>query len=73
MAIYSNLTVDQGSPFSATITVNDDSGNVKNLTGFTYAAKAKRTYESETAKDIYGSCKNNTATLWLDKSIQPKD
>jgi len=53
MAIYSNLTVDQGSPFSATITVNDDSGNVKNLTGFTYAAKAKRTYESETASAVF--------------------
>ena len=23
----------------------------------------EETYESETAKDIYGSCKNNTATL----------
>ena len=33
----------------------------------------EETYESETAKDIYGSCKNNTATLWLDKDIQPKD
>tara|TARA_B100001093_G_scaffold517685_1_gene600012 strand:+ start:426 stop:770 length:345 start_codon:yes stop_codon:yes gene_type:complete len=48
MAIYSNLTIDQGSPFSVTITVNDDTGNVKNLTGFTYAAKAKRSYDSET-------------------------
>jgi|TARA_R110000787_G_scaffold5800_2_gene20813 hypothetical protein len=33
----------------------------------------EQTYESETAQDIYRSCKNNTATLWLDKDIQPKD
>tara|TARA_R100001244_G_scaffold36553_2_gene33489 strand:- start:249 stop:656 length:408 start_codon:yes stop_codon:yes gene_type:complete len=33
----------------------------------------EETYEAENAKDIYDSCKNNTATLWLDKDIQPKD
>ena len=33
----------------------------------------EQTHESETAQDIYRSCKNNTATLWLDKDIQPKD
>ena len=33
----------------------------------------RETHESETAKDIYDACKNNTATLWLDKDIKPKD
>ena len=33
----------------------------------------EETYEAENAKDIYDSCKNKTATLWLDKDIQPKD
>ena len=34
MAIYSNLTMDQGSNFQATIEVNDSSGNNLNLTAF---------------------------------------
>ena len=33
----------------------------------------EETYESETARDIYLSCKNNQATLWLDTDIKPKD
>ena len=33
----------------------------------------QETYESETAHDIYMSCKNNQATLWLDSDIKPKD
>ena len=33
----------------------------------------KETHEEETAEDIYWSCKNNQAILWLDKDIKPKD
>jgi|TARA_R110001592_G_scaffold360945_1_gene670374 hypothetical protein len=33
----------------------------------------QETYESETAQDIYRACKNNTASLWLDKNIKPKN
>ncbi len=49
MAIYSNLIVDQGSAFSSTITVEDSSGNVVNLTNYTYAGKIKKSYDSSTS------------------------
>ena len=35
MAIKSNLTIDQGSDFTATITVSNESGTVINLTDYT--------------------------------------
>ena len=33
----------------------------------------KETHEEETAEDIYVACKNNTAILWIDENIEPKD
>jgi len=33
----------------------------------------ENTFEPETAKDIYNACKNNIASLWLDKDIKPAD
>lgn len=49
MAIYSNLIVDQGSNFTSTITVTDNDGSLVNLTGYTYAGKIKKHYNSETS------------------------
>lgn len=46
MAIYSNLIVDQGSDFSSTITVEDSTGTVVNLTNYTYSGKIKKSYDS---------------------------
>ena len=78
MAKFSNLTVDQGSPFTATITVTDDDGNVKNLTGFTYAGKIKKSYDSLTstsfgATDTLGSNGQLTVTLadTVTKTLSP--
>ena len=49
MAIYSNLTVDQGSNFLAYIDVTDSDGNALNLTGYTVAGQIRKTYTSLTA------------------------
>ena len=49
MAVYANLTVDQGSDFSSTITVEDVNGNITNLSGYTARAQVRRTYNSVTA------------------------
>ena len=49
MAKFSNLTIDQGSPFTATITVTDFDGNIQNLTNFTYGGRIKKSYESLTS------------------------
>ena len=52
MAVYANLTVDQGSQFVSTITVEDGSGLPYPLTGFTARGMIRRTYTSTTAYNI---------------------
>ena len=46
MAIVSNLTVDQGTTFSANVDVSDDSGNAQNLTGYSVAGQIRKSYDS---------------------------
>ena len=52
MAIYSNLTIDQGSAFTATVTIEDSSGNPKNVNGYALAGKIKKNYESSTSVEF---------------------
>lgn len=52
MAIYSNLTVDQGSTFKANIDVTDSDGNELNLTGYTVSGQIRKSYYSLTAVDF---------------------
>tara|TARA_B100001079_G_scaffold112534_1_gene96799 strand:+ start:180 stop:518 length:339 start_codon:yes stop_codon:yes gene_type:complete len=52
MAVLSNLSVDQGSDFSAEVVVEDSTGNVANLTGFTGAGQIRKTYSSSTATNF---------------------
>ena len=44
MAVVSNLAIDQGTTYSVTITVNDDGGTVRDLTGYTGRAQLRRSY-----------------------------
>jgi hypothetical protein len=55
MAIISNLTVDQGSTFNATIDVTDTSGSATNLTDFSVAGQVRKTYSSITAINFVSS------------------
>ena len=48
MAVLSNLSIDQGSDFSAEVVVEDSSGDVANLTGYTGAGQIRKTYTSST-------------------------
>lgn len=48
MASVSNLAVDQGSNTTVTITVTDDTGSARNLTGYTGRGQLKRSYYSTT-------------------------
>jgi hypothetical protein len=48
MAVLSNLSIDQGSDFSAEIIVEDSNGDVANLTGYTGAGQIRKTYSSST-------------------------
>lgn len=49
MAAISNLYIDQGSTFSAIITIRGSDGNPLNLTGFTVASQMRKSYGSTTA------------------------
>ena len=48
MAIYSNLSVDQGSTFGAEIDVTDSNGDPLDLAGYTVAGQLRKTYSSTT-------------------------
>jgi hypothetical protein len=44
MARISNLTIDQGTTYTASITVSDDAGLVRDLTGYTGRSQMRRSY-----------------------------
>lgn len=48
MAIISNLTIDQGTTFTANIDCTASDGNVLILTGYTVAGQLRKTYDSAT-------------------------
>ena len=52
MAVYSNITVDQGSDYSAVIDVTDSDGDNIDLTGYSAAGQVRKTYSSSTAVDF---------------------
>ena len=52
MAIYSNLSVDQGTTFGAEIDVTDSSGDALDLTGYTVAGQMRKTYTSTTSTAV---------------------
>jgi hypothetical protein len=54
MAVYANLTVDQGSDFSVEITVANAVGSI-DITNYTYRGQIRKTYSSTTAVDFYAS------------------
>jgi len=55
MAIYSNLTVDQGSTFGAEIDVTDSNGDPLDLTGYTVEGQLRKTYTSTTSTSFVSS------------------
>ena len=44
MASISNLTIDQGTTYSVSIAVNDDTGSARDLTGYTGRSQMRRSY-----------------------------
>jgi len=48
MAVYGNLSADQGAFFSSEIYMTDVGGSPLNLTGYTVSAQARRSYGSLT-------------------------
>ena len=68
MASVSNLAIDQGTTFSVTITVTDDTGSARNLTGYTARSQIRKSY-SATANIAFtanvASAVDGTVTLDL--------
>lgn len=71
MAIKANLTMDQGSDFSAVIDLTDAAGNVYNLVGFTTAAQMRKNYASTTAYTFNAQTSGATGriSLTLDNTV----
>ena len=61
MAVYSDLTIDQGTDFSAEVQVDDTDGTIANLTGYTVAGQIRKTYSSSTKVDFTCSVADATA------------
>ena len=50
MAIYSNIVIDQGTDYSASIDVTDADGDALNLTGHTGKGQVRKTFSSTSQK-----------------------
>lgn len=44
MAVVSNLSIDQGTTYSVTIEVTDNTGTARNLAGYTARSQLRRSY-----------------------------
>ena len=49
MAHYEEISIDQGADVAIQLHLADQDGSVKDLTGYSFAAKLKRTYNSDSS------------------------
>lgn len=49
MASYSNLVVEQGATFTASVILNDNTGSAQNLQGYTANSQMRKSYYSSNA------------------------
>ena len=70
MAAIKNLYIDQGTDFNAQITIYDDDNAPWNLTGYTGAAKIRKSYYSSTSVNFTVSftAVRTTGTIILELS-----
>jgi hypothetical protein len=73
MAARANLRIEQGTNFSADVTVKDTDGNALNLTGYTSEAKMSKGYSSTQTRTVLtttiGSPLTGVISLSLPASI----
>ena len=58
MASISNIFIDQGAPFTTTVTVTDSNGDAVNLSGYSVAAQIRKTFLSSSATAFTASISN---------------
>ena len=72
MAVYSDISVDQGADFSAEVIVDDSDGTLASLTGYTVAGQIRKTYSSTTKVDFVCSITDAAAgeiTIGLSNTV----
>jgi uncharacterized membrane protein YfhO len=52
MAQIQNIFIDQGTTFSLSLSVSDQNGDLKDLTGYTAAAQMRRSYYTTTSTNF---------------------
>ena len=65
MATKANITIDQGSSFTTTVNLTDESGNVLDLTGYSAESQIRRWYTSNTAVNFTTALANGVISLSL--------
>ena len=60
MAAVSNLAIDQGTTYTATVGVTDTTGSARNLTGYTGRAQLRRSYYTNSNTAFTVSINNPT-------------
>ncbi len=60
MAVYANLTIDQGTDYFSTVTVEGSNGLPYDLTGFTARGQIRRSYTSATSYSFILTINNPT-------------
>lgn len=60
MATVYNLAIDQGSDFTTTVQLNDETGSDRDLTGFTARGQLKRSYYSTSNVQFTANVANPT-------------
>jgi hypothetical protein len=65
MATKANLVIDQGTTFSATITMTDDNGNLIDLSAYTARSQIRKHYTSTTAVNFTTEITVSTAEITL--------
>lgn len=65
MAVKAHLVVDQGTDFTANIELEDNSGSLMNLTGYTVAAQMRKNYNSSTAVSFTATHNASGGTIFL--------
>jgi hypothetical protein len=68
MASKANLTIDQGTTFTTTITITDDDGTALNLNGYTGAAQIRKHYTSSSSVSFVVSITAATGEVTLSLS-----
>lgn len=69
MASVNNLYIDQGTTFSATIQVFDDSGDPFNLAGYTTSGQIRRNYATNTVAANLTTAVSNSANGQISVSL----